>query len=235
MPTPKKKVPCTLLRKANRKIQKLEKTLEEKNAKSKASLKKVRAEKRTLKKQLTAMTKSRDNLKVKNREKGLENKRLKAKIKRGEKAKNHRYCLWLVSLCVHLRVCSGCSYRCICRILVILDLSFELSIEQLPCANTIQNWVSKTGLHRLEYFENELHDKKVCFIIDENIRLGKEKLLWILVCRADKANNEALNYQDVEVCYIKGSESWTGDEIKKAIDEVVSEKSYPFVRRTTHS
>lgn len=222
MPTPKKKVPCTSLREANRKIQKLE----QKNAKSREALKKVRAEKRSLKKRLTVMTKSRDNWKAKNREKRLENKCLKEKIKREEKAKHHRYSLWLVSLCVRLRVCCGCSYRCICRILLILDLSFDLSIERHACANTIQNWVSKTGLHRLENYENELYDKKVCFIIDESIRLGNEKLLLILACRADKENEEALNYQDVEVCYMKGSESWTGEAIKEAIEEVLLEKDY---------
>ncbi len=156
----------------------------------------------------------------------MENKQLRVKLKRYEKAKGHQYELWKVDLCVKLRLLGGCSYRCICRILLILDMSFQLSCEEYPCANTIQNWVSKVGLYLLKYADTELDDKKVCLIIDESIRLGNEKLLLILACRADKAKQGALSYQDVEVCYMRGSDSWTGEKIQKEIDKLIKNKAY---------
>lgn len=222
MSTSKQKAPIASLREATRKIQKLEQSV----SKNKEIVKEVRLEKRKLKREKKALIKSRDNWKKKNTEKRLKNNQLRKKLQGYEKAKRHQYELWKVDLCVKLRLLGGCSYRCICRILLILDTSFQLSCRDYPCANTIQNWVSKVGLYRLKHADTELDGKKVCLIIDESIRLGNEKLLLILACPADKAKQSALSYQDVEVCYMRGSDSWTGEKIQKEIEKLVKDKNY---------
>lgn len=222
MPASKQKVQIASLREAKSKIQKLTQL----RLKDKATLSDIRFQNRKLKREKKALEKSRDNWKEKNTKRRLENKQLTAKVKRLEKAKRHQYELWKVDLCVKLRLLAGCSYRCICRILLILDMSFHLSCGEYPCANTIQNWVSKVGLYRLKYADNELDGEKVCLIIDESIRLGNEKLLLILACRADKVKQGGLSYEDVEVCYMRGSDSWTGEKIQKEVDKLLGDKDY---------
>ena len=147
-------------------------------------------------------------------------KHLKAKITRRDKAKGHQYSIWLVVLSVLLRIKGNCSYVGIVKILDLINSLFQLDLNRIPCANTVQNWVSKMGLFFIEDLENELVGKQVSLIIDESIRLGQEKLLLILCVPFEKQSEGGLRFEDVQVIYMKGSISWNGAKIAEVLTEL---------------
>lgn len=181
------------------------------------SIKSLRNENKYLRRRLKELLQSRDNWKAKYKEKQQQIKQLKGQIKRAGKAKWHHYTTWLVTLSILLRVKCNCSYECTIKILKLLNSYFHLDLKKVPCANTVQNWVSKVGLYSLEKEPRKLAGQEVSLIIDESIRLGQEKLLLILQCPWIKKTKGALSFTDVEVVYMKGSKSWKGVAIAKEI------------------
>ncbi|MFQ5583566.1 MAG: hypothetical protein ACE5GL_03930 [Calditrichia bacterium] len=212
-----------------RKIVKLEKFLQEKEKKLSGRIKEsqtLRKELKYLRRRLKGLTQSRDSWKAKHKSKQLKIKLLKGTINRQGKAKRHQYPIWLVALCVRLRIDAGSSYESICKILVILQTSFHLSLPKLPCANTIQNWVSKVGLYSMKNMDADLENKELSLIPDESIRLGEEKQLLILAVPWQKQKQRALSFEDVKVVYMKGSKSWDGVKISKVIDELKAKRGF---------
>lgn len=167
---------------------------------------------------------SREKWKNKYGVKKLEINKLSNDIKRAGKAKWHHYTMFVVNLVVLLRVKCNCSYGSIVKILTLLNSYLNLGLEKIPCANTMQNWVSKGGLYCLEKGVEEQGDKKVSIIIDESIRLGQEKLLLVLICPFIKVGKKALSLLNVQIMYMKGSKSWKGVEIAKEIKEKLLSK-----------
>jgi len=119
-----------------------------------------------------------------------------------------------------LRIKAGCSYGNIVKILKLLQFCFQLDLAQLPCENSIQNWVTKMGLYKLKQEDKGLKDKEVSLIIDESIRMGQEKQLLILVIPWKKEKKSALSFEDTEVLHIQGAKSWNGEKISKIIDNL---------------
>lgn len=164
---------------------------------------------------------SKENWKQKNKEKRAELHKTKRELKRGGKIKGHHYTTWLIVLSIALRVIGNCSYESIVKILQILNVQFNLNLPKIPCANSIQNWVSKLGLYILQKQEiPSIIGQKVCLIIDESIRLGQEKLLLILSVPIAKVKKTALQYRDVKVVYMKGAISWTGEKISEVVKTI---------------
>jgi len=208
------------IRKLTREIEQLEKKLEASNFKRKE----ISEENKYLRRRVKELQLSRDKWKLKYKEKQGQIKQLKAKIQRAGKAKWHHYTTWLVTLSVLLRVKCNCSYESTVKILKLLNNYFHLGLKKVPCANTIQNWVSKVGLYSLEKEPSKLIGERVSLIIDESIRLGQEKLLLILQCPWIKKAKGALSFTDVEVVYMKGSKSWKGVNIAKEISKSLLSK-----------
>lgn len=196
--------------------QKLEKSLEKCRKYSKGN--------KYLRKRNKELIESRDNWKAKNVAKSGKIKGLKRKLEKREKVKRHHYGLWIIVLCIKLRVQAGCSYRGICKILVILQTSFQLDMTRLPCANTIENWVSKMGYYCIENAGQGLPGKEVCLVMDESIKQGNERILLLLITPWHKEKEEALAYKDVRVCYLGGKSSWTGEKIKEEVEKIEKEK-----------
>jgi hypothetical protein len=212
----------------NSKISRIEiqnKKLENKLIKKEARNKKLTKENKYLRRSKRQITRSRDNWKGKHNCKQKEIKLLKAKANRLGKAKRHHYELWIVDLCILLRIQCNCSYKSICKILMIINICFKLRVNKIPCANTVQNWVSKVGLYCIENTKQNGKNREVSLIIDENIRLGKEKLLLMLSTPFQKDKIGALCFEDVTVEYMKGSQTWTGEKIKEAINEIQEENN----------
>lgn len=209
----------TKIKKISRELENLEKKLLEKDMLNKE----LRLENKYLRRRIKELTHSRDNWKSKHKEKQERIKQLKIQIKRKGKAKWHHYTTWLVCLSILLRVKCNCSYKSTIKILGLLNNYFHLGLVKLPCANTVQNWVSKVGLYSLVKAPSKLIGQQVSLIIDESIRLGQEKLLLVLQCPWIKRTKEALSFIDVEVVYMKGSKSWKGEEIAKELQEALLE------------
>jgi len=174
---------------------------------------------RKLNKRVDELVVSRAKWKEKSKKRRLKNKSLNARLSgREAKAPRHHYPMEVVELCQKLRIQAGCSYRSIPKILEILNACLSLGMTRRPCANTIENWVSKMGLYQLQRRRDDIEE--VCLVVDECAGVGKEKLLVVLGCEAHKQGKEALSMTDMEVCYIEGRSSWNGEEIKEVLEEV---------------
>jgi len=186
---------------------------------SKAQLSELKKDKRNLKQQLKASKKSRDNWKRKYKAKSTEAKIVSNELRSQTYLARHPYPSFVMKLAIMLRAEGNISYCATSRVLKILNESLAWNLEKLPCPNTIQNWVSKTGLHRLESSQNEQSARQVSLIVDESIRLGQERLLLALLVNAQKEQHKALSMHDVEVFFMQGSTSWSGDIIEKQLTE----------------
>jgi len=187
----------------------------------------LRKENKYLRRRKKELTNSRDSWKEKSKSKGLEVKELKHEINRKGKIKRHHYPFSIMFLAVSLRVCCSCSYISISKILKLFGSYLNFNLEKYPCANTVQNWVSKVGYFSLEK-ENKglLKGKRLSLIIDESIRLGQEKLLLILSVPYEKIKAGALKFKEVNVLYMKAQRSWVGEDIKKILEGL--EQKYEF-------
>jgi len=207
------------------KIQKLE----EKVAKVQRSLCKTKGELKYKKQRLKEVMAGREKWKQKSKSNQLENNRLRALVSRGECSKRHHYSNRLVVLSILLRIKCGCSYKSIPKILGLLNRIINLKLAKIPCANSIENWVSKVGLYSLENGTLGNSKAEVSLILDESIRIGQEKLLLGLICPLNKENENTLKHEDVEVLFMKGQESWTSEKIVKELKEELVEKGIKVV------
>lgn len=200
-----------------RKILKENESCKEKVILLKARVSGLRAEIRQQKRRIKGLEESRAGVRKKLQCKQLVIKGLKRRLNRAGKAKWHHYSTWIVVLSVLLRVKCNCSYENVSKIIGLLNRHFALGQKRIPCANTIQNWVSKVGLFVLRSAPQRLCQQPISLIIDESIRLGKEKLLLVLACPWHKAKAGFLRFTDVEVLYMQGANSWRGKAIAKQI------------------
>lgn len=173
----------------------------------------IRKEFKYAKQRTKELERSRATWKEKSKANNLKIKGLRRCLYRREKAKRHFYPLLLIQLCILLRVVGQCSYEGGQRILNILSFLKLVDYTQLPCANTIQNWVAKVGLYELQTTEHQLAGQEVVLLVDESIRIGRDKQLLVLSTPYEKVKEEALGFQDVNVLYFGGRTSWTGDGI----------------------
>jgi len=208
------------------KLERISKTKDKKIEKLKNQLKEERKAKRYANKRIVAIGKSRQNWRDRNKDNEQEMRGLKKQIALGEKIERHYYPKMLVILCVLLKIKGNCSYGSIVRIIKVLQFCFHLNLQELPCKNSIQNWVSKVGLYALDRADKCLVNKEVSLIIDESIKMGQEKQLLILCVPWKKQQEKALSYEDVDVLHIEGSTSWTGEKIEKVITDLVKKNGF---------
>lgn len=202
------------------KIRKRFKKSEGKNTRLKSDLSESRQTCKYQRQRIKELTASRDSWKGKSKDKSVKIKGLQRRLDRKEHAKGHHYDLGLVQLCVLLRIVGHCSYRSVQKILQVLCLCSFLKLSRCPCANTIQNWVSKMGLYEQEILESELVSEDVVLIIDESIRIGQQKQLLILSTPFERRHRGALCYEDVDVLYFGGRKSWTAVQINEVLEDL---------------
>jgi hypothetical protein len=191
--------------------------LEEKLEKSREKNRQYAAETKYLRRRVKDLQSSRDRWKQKNKDKRTEIKSLRRSSRLKDRVKRHHYPLWLIVLCIQLRVCAGCSYRGVCRVLAILQCSALLSCRRLPCANTIENWVTKTGHYCMGEALSSSMGRDICLIVDESIGQGNERIIAVLAVPYQKRSAGPLAYQDVRLCYLGGKSSWSGEKIKEEL------------------
>lgn len=207
-------------REYERKIRQVEQRLEESKIKKRA----YAQENKYLRARLKVLHESRAGWKAKNADKGQRIKVLAKGGIGGDKVRRHHFPLLLIWLCIKLRVEAGCSYRGICKILLIFQSSLRLDLKHLPCANTMENWVSKMGYYCLEHEDSPERGREVCLILDETIKQGNERVLLLLITPWQKISQEPLCRDEVQVCYLGGKSSWTSEKIKQEVDKIVSDK-----------
>lgn len=214
------KVSKSSQRKLSRKVVQLEHKTKELQEKNKSLSKEIRSSKKRIK----YLESSRANWKAKNKSKSKKIKGLTKQIKSRAKVNRHHYPVLIIALCIQLRTQAGCSYRGICKILKVLTEHHLLEMEKIPCANSIENWVSKMGYYCIKNVSESLGCKEHCLILDESINKGNERTLLMLLTAFDRQKEQPLTFEDVRVCYLSGQTSWTGEQIKTEVTQLMEQE-----------
>lgn len=100
-----------------------------------------------------------------------------------------------------------------------MNLYLDLELGQ-PCYVTILIWTKKVGFFSMLPPIEKSNDWVL--IIDESIAIGHERLLVIYGIRTSHISyNRALTYNDLKPFFIKSSNTWTAEIIKKEIEILI--------------
>jgi len=105
----------------------------------------------------------------------------------------------------------GCGFRGVVIILSILKdiLGWDLDI---PCYNSIENWVKKSGLSIYKESDKPMLQGDYAMITDESMMIGSQKMLLTLGVNA-KHQGRPLSHGDVEVLGMNVRSSWNSQRI----------------------
>lgn len=90
-------------------------------------------------------------------------------------------------------------------------------MEKIPCANTVENWASKLGLYGIENAPGNLKNQSVCVVMDESLKVSGQRVLLLLLIPSNKKEQGALNQVDVEIGYLGGNKTWTGESVQQQV------------------
>jgi transposase-like protein len=132
--------------------------------------------------------------------------------------KRHKFSEFIVSLSVQLYVKSGCGFRGVTNILSVLKelLGWDFVI---PCHNSVENWVKKSGLSIYKEPEKSITKKDYAIITDESMMIGSQKMLLTLGVNA-KHQCKPLTHNDVEVLGMSVRSSWNSQSVCAELEAV---------------
>jgi len=131
----------------------------------------------------------------------------------------HTYSDLLVKLAVELYLFTNCGFQKVSDLICYLNNFFKLGLERTPCANSIENWVKKSGYHIYHQNPSDFSEKNYATIVDESMMLGSEKMLLTLGVEAEKTNDNALKHNDIKVLNISVAEKWNSESVKENLKE----------------
>lgn len=141
----------------------------------------------------------------------------------------YEYSEFVVRLSTTLYTRINCGFRQVIKILNVINDVFDGILGEVPCPNTIGNWVKKCGLKVYETSGDSLQDTKYAQIVDESMMIGSEKLLLTLGIPAEH-QGRPLNSNDVSILDIAVANSWSGEgvgaQLKTASKKVGHDPSY---------
>lgn len=127
---------------------------------------------------------------------------------------------------VSLKLNTSSSFRAIAKTISALNLYFNLEFGQ-PSYGTVLIWTKKVGIFSLQPPKQKTDDWVL--ILDESIAVGHERLLVVYGVRVSQLKfNRALTYSDLTPLFIKASNQWTAEIIKKEIGVII--KNYGDVK-----
>lgn len=184
---------------------------------------------RALKKRVQELENSRDHWKMKYRLSSQQTKYPDAPTSLFSSAKHHSYPLLYAQLCLHwqsygrmsLRACS----HCLSGLIDCLGLG-----SNVPCHETIRQWVCQLGYHRSEQVITSGQGHQWVLIVDESVMIGQTKLLLVLGLRIDNWSFERpISISDVEVLHVASSSSWKGSEVQQVLDKLSTQLDISYV------
>jgi hypothetical protein len=105
------------------------------------------------------------------------------------------------------------------KLIIILELYLNLELGR-PSYGTILIWTKKIGIFSMHPSAEKFNDW--ILIIDESIAIGHERLLVIYGVRTSHIDfNRALTFNDLTPFFIKSSNKWTAEIIKKEIEALI--------------
>ena len=133
--------------------------------------------------------------------------------------KRHKFAEFIVSLSVQLYLRTNCGFRGVVIILGILKelLNWDLDI---PCHNSIENWVKKSGLSIYKEPKNKNRTEgDYALVVDESMMIGSQKILLTLGMKAEHEGSP-LSHGDVEVLGMSVRQSWNSEAVCSELDDV---------------
>jgi hypothetical protein len=97
-------------------------------------------------------------------------------------------------------------------------LNWDLDI---PCHNSIENWVKKSGLSIYKEPKNKNVDEDYALVVDESMMIGSQKMLLTLGVKAQHEGSP-LSHGDAEVLGMSVRQSWNSEAICSELDDASS-------------
>lgn len=101
-------------------------------------------------------------------------------------------------------------------VLSIINEVFNGVLGDIPCHNTIDNWVKKCGLDVYNNVDTTILNKPYAQIVDESMMVGSNKLLLTLGVSADHMGRP-LKHEDVSVLDMSVNKSFNGELVKERL------------------
>jgi hypothetical protein len=139
----------------------------------------------------------------------------------------HTYPDLVVKLAVELYLFTHCGFQKVSELLSYLNIFFGLQLEKIPCANSIENWVKKSGYNIYHQSPSAFSEKDYAQIVDESMMLGSEKMLLTLGVEAQKVNDNALQHKDIKVLNLSVAEKWNSETVKANLQETEKKTGHP--------
>lgn len=108
--------------------------------------------------------------------------------------------------------------RSIIEVLEVVNETFEGILGEVPCYNTIGNWVKKYGLDVYNLSGKSLKGQDYAEVIDESMMIGSEKLLVTLAVPSAH-QGRPLCHSDASVLDMSVSTGWTGESVKTQLEK----------------
>jgi len=138
--------------------------------------------------------------------------------------KHHTYSLGLMALALDLASYASLGNRKVVEVLKVVSKYLGI-FDQLPCYNTIRNWVAKRSYYHLCQLHSSPGSSTTwAIIVDVSIRVGGQRLLLVLGVNLDEYGfDRPLTYGDVRVLSLglRHEKSWSGAAIKSHLKEQV--------------
>ena len=139
----------------------------------------------------------------------------------------HAYPDLIVKLAVELYLLTNCGFQKVSKLLSYLNVFFGLGLEKTPCANSIENWVKKSGYSIYHQSPTDFSEQEYAQIVDESMMLGSEKMLLTLGVSAEKTSSNALQHSDIKVLNLSVSDKWNGEGVASHLEETEKKVGHP--------
>lgn len=110
-------------------------------------------------------------------------------------------------------------------VLDIINEVFNGVLGEVPCYNTIDNWVKKCGLDIYNNAGTAISNKPYAEIVDESMMVGSNKLLLTLGVPADHMGRP-LKHEDVSVLDMCVDRSFNGELVRERLDAATQTIGY---------
>jgi len=141
----------------------------------------------------------------------------------------------LVFLALQLFFVARISFRAVSRVLSLLALA--LGIKNVPCPQTIINWVMRLSLVRIESarmlkglpLSQAPFTNGLIWMIDSSIGLGSGKIVAVLALDAQHHHliQAPPSLEQVRCLAVSVAESWTGDTIAEVLKRLIAQMGRP--------
>lgn len=183
---------------------------------------------RNLKRQIKRLKCKNDKLMKENKDLKRERKktaatqkktaRLSAAVEKSQKkVPGHSYSKLHADLAVKIRSNTSCGSRDVAKILGIINEEFGgILDDDVPCANTIDNWENKCGLDAYAKGAACLGGAPYSMIVDDSMMVGGQRLLLVLLAHAAHAG-KPLSHGDVVLGGMFVAKSFDSESVKTAL------------------